>query len=264
MPGFLIIALLGAVLSGISLAIFAPFVTLRRISFMGEALSHIAFAGIALAIITGVNLTLGALIFVILIALGISWLSKRHKLQEANTITIFLSLSMAMGIILISLSKSYTFDLASYLFGNVLLIQPAELNSLAILAILNIAYVVFFYKELFYLSYNPEIAKVFRIKTTLVDKLFYVLLAANIVINLKSAGIILVTAQLILPAVIAFNLVRRLGFALLFSVLISVFCALVGFSLSYSLNLPTGATIVLCQALIYVLSLVLKRRINVS
>ena len=76
MPGFLIIALLGAVLSGISLAIFAPFVTLRRISFMGEALSHIAFAGIALAIVTGVNLTLGALIFVILIALGISWLSK--------------------------------------------------------------------------------------------------------------------------------------------------------------------------------------------
>ncbi|HNQ43064.1 MAG TPA: metal ABC transporter permease, partial [Candidatus Cloacimonadota bacterium] len=210
MPGFILNALLGAILSGISLAIFAPFVTLRKISYMGEALSHIAFAGIALAIITGVNLTLGALCFVVLVSLGISWLAKRYKLQEANTITIFLSLSMALGIILISLSKNYTFDLASYLFGNVLLIQGGENIILGFLLLIDIVFVTVFYNPLFYLCYNPEIAQVFRIKTYLVDRLFYILLAANIVINLKSAGIILVTAQLILPAVIAFNLARRL------------------------------------------------------
>ncbi|HCX60671.1 MAG TPA: ABC transporter permease, partial [Candidatus Cloacimonas sp.] len=112
MPGFLLSALFGALLSGISLAVFAPYVTLRRISYMGEALSHIAFAGIAIAIITGINLTLGAFVFVSAVALGISWLAKRHKIQEANTITIFLSLSMALGIILISLSRNYTFDLS--------------------------------------------------------------------------------------------------------------------------------------------------------
>ncbi|HRX77275.1 MAG TPA: metal ABC transporter permease, partial [Candidatus Cloacimonadota bacterium] len=111
MPLFLFYALCGAVLSGISLAVFSPYVTLRRISYMGEALSHIAFAGIAIAIITGINLTVGAWIFVSVIALAISWLAKKHKIQEANTITIFLSLSMALGIILISLSGDYSFDL---------------------------------------------------------------------------------------------------------------------------------------------------------
>ncbi|MDI3504189.1 MAG: zinc transport system permease protein [Candidatus Cloacimonadota bacterium] len=260
MPAFLITALAGAILSGISLAIFAPYVTLRRISYMGEALSHVAFAGIALAMISGLNLTFGAWIFVSAVALGISWLAKKHKLQEANTITIFLSLSMALGIILISLSKNYSFDLASYLFGNVLLISSAELWALILLNIINIAYVIFFYKELFYLSYNPEMAKVFRIRTEGVNRIFYLLLAANIVFNLKSAGIILVTAQLILPAVIAFNLSYKLHYAIVIAILAAIVSAVGGFAISFALNLPTGATIVLCQALLYALSFIFKRK----
>jgi len=254
MPLFLITAILGSVLSGISLAIFAPYVTLRRISYMGEALSHMAFAGIAMALIFGLNLTLGAWIFVSIVALGIAWMAKKHKLQEANTITIFLSLSMAIGIILISLSQNYSFDLASYLFGNVLLIAPSEIWALAVLNVINILFICFFYKELFYMSYNAEMAKVFRIRTEMVDKIFYLLLAANIVFNLKSAGIILVTAQLILPAVIAFNLSRRLHHAILISIFAAVLSALAGFALSFALNLPTGASIVVVQALIYALS----------
>lgn len=261
MPGFLITALWGAILSGISLAIFAPYVTLRKISYLGEALSHVAFAGIAIGIITGMNLNLAAMIFVSGIAWGISWLSRHQKLQEANTITIFLSLSMALGIILISLSRSYSFDLPSYLFGNVLLIQKGEVWALGALSLINTLYVLFFYKELFYLSYNPEMAKVFRIRTALAERLFYLLLAINIVLNLKSAGIILVTAQLILPAVIAFNIVRRLHFAILMSIATAIFTALVGFGLSYQLNLPTGATIVICQGLLYGISFFLKRRV---
>lgn len=262
MPLFLISALVGAVLSGISLAIFAPYVTLRRISYMGEALSHIAFAGIALAMISGLNLTFGAWVFVSAVALGISWLSQKYKVHEANTITIFLSLSMALGIILISLKQDYTFDLASYLFGNVLLISPSELWALGLLNVLNIAYVLFFYKELFYMSYNAEMSKVFRIRTQVVDKIFYLLLAANIVFNLKSAGIILVTAQLILPAVTAFNLTYKLHTAIFISVIVAIISALGGFAASFALNLPTGATIVVCQALLYTFSFIFKKGIR--
>lgn len=257
---FMINALIGSLLSGLSLAIFAPYVTLRKISYMGEALSHIAFAGIAIAILLGLNLTISTLVFVILIALAIGSLSRRHKLQEANTISIFLSVSMALGIILISISKNYSFDLASYLFGNVLLVTGGELRSLAVLSALNLAFVITFYKELFYLTYNAEMARVFRIRIGLVNQLFLVLLAANIVINLKSAGIILVTAQLILPAVTAFNLVHRLHKAILVSVLIALVSAVVGFYLSFQLNLPTGATIVLFEALLFTLSLFVSKR----
>lgn len=157
MLGFLLHALFASVLSSLSLALFSPFVTLRKVSYLGEALSHIAFAGIALALLLGLHLQLVTLIFVVGVALAITWLSRRHQLQEANAITIFLSVSMALGIVLISLRRGYTFDLANYLFGNVLLASPGEIWQLGILSAVNLAFIIFFFKELFYLSYNADI-----------------------------------------------------------------------------------------------------------
>ena len=252
---FLIRALLAAMLSSLSLALFSPFVTLRRIAYMGEALSHIAFAGIALALLLGWNLHYTTLLFVVLVSVAIQWLARRYKLAEANALTIFLSVSMALGIVLISLKKSYSFDLASYLFGNVLLVSPSDLWWLAALGLLNLALVILLYKELFYLSYNADMARFYRLPADAVNLLFLVLLAASIVINLRTAGIILVSAQLILPAATAFNLVRRLDRALLFCAVLSLISAGAGFALSWWLDLPTGASIVLLEFLLFLLSL---------
>lgn len=253
--GFMITAVVSALLSGLSLSLFSPYVTLRRISYLGEALSHIAFAGIALALLTGWNMSLVTMIFVIMIALFIGYLAEKRKLDESNSITIFLSVSMALGIVLISLKKSYSFDLASYLFGNVLLVKSSDLWALSILSLIDLAFILFFFKELFYLTYNTEIAKVFRVRTVLLNRLFLALLAANIVLNLKTAGIILVSAQLILPAATAANLSKRFAPLLLICVLVALSSSLGGFILSWSFNLPTGASIVLFEFLLYLLSL---------
>ncbi|HPN41157.1 MAG TPA: metal ABC transporter permease [Candidatus Cloacimonadota bacterium] len=257
---FLVRALLAALLSSVSLAMFSPFVTLRRISYLGEALSHMAFAGIAIALLVGLDIQFTALAFVVLVALAIGWLSQKHKLEEANTITIFLSVSMALGIILINLKKSYSFDLASYLFGNVLLVSQADLIRVGILALLSLGFILLLYKELFYLSYNSEMAGFYRVPVVLVNRLFLALLAANIVINLKAAGIILVSAQLILPAATAFNLARRLTIVIVLSALVAVIAALGGFALSWWLDLPTGANIVMLEFVLFILSLVIRRR----
>ncbi|MDD3142905.1 MAG: metal ABC transporter permease [Candidatus Cloacimonetes bacterium] len=260
MFSFLVHALLAALLSSVCLALFSPFVTLRRVSYLGEALSHIAFAGIALALLLGLNLQFTTLLFVIAVALAITWLARRRQLQEANTITIFLSVSMALGIILISLRRGYSFDLASYLFGNVLLASSADLWQLGALLAINLGFIGFFYKELFYLSYNADLAEFYRLPVRTVDRLFMILLAANIVITLRAAGIILVSAQLILPAATAFNLVRRLDHAVGACALIAILAAAGGFALSWWLNLPTGANIVLLEFFLYLLSLLLRPR----
>jgi len=252
---FLIRALAAASLSSLSLALFSPFVTLRRISYMGEALSHIAFAGIALAILAGWNMQFTAMLVVVGVSLAISWLSRRQRLEEANAITIFLSVSMAIGIILISLNKGYTFDLASYLFGNVLLANSTDLWLLGAAAVLNLAFILGLYKELFYYAYNPELASFYRLHAGLVNRLFMILLAVNIVINVRAAGIILVSAQLILPAAAAFNLVDRLDRALVFCVVFSLLASFGGFALSWWLNLPTGASVVVLEFVMYLLSL---------
>lgn len=256
---FLIRALIASILSSVSLAIFSPFVSLRRISYLGEAFSHMAFAGIAIALVAGLNDRLITLAFVIVLAYIISWLSKRYKLEEANTITIFLSVSMAFGIILISLSSAYAFDLSSYLFGNVLLVGLSDLILVGIMAILSLAFILIFYRQLFYLSYNAEMAQFLRIPVTIVNHLFLILLAANIVINLKAAGIILVSAQLILPAATAFNLVRRLPMVIFLSAILAILAALGGFALSWWLNIPTGASIVMLEFGFFLFSLMLRK-----
>lgn len=258
--GFLIRALLAAVLSSVSLALFSPFVTLRRVSYLGEALSHMAFAGIAIALLAGLDAQLTTLVFVVGVAIAIGWLSSRHKLEEANTITIFLSVSMAFGIILISLRKGYSFDLASYLFGNVLLVSQADLIRVGVTALLSLGFILLFYKELFYLSYNAEMAGFYRVPVKAVNRFFLALLAASIVINLKAAGIILVSAQLILPAATAFNLARRLPAVILISALVATIAAVGGFAMSWWLDLPTGANIVMLEFGLFIISLIIRKR----
>ena len=255
--GFLVHALLGAVLSGIALAVLSPFVTLKKIAYMGEALSHIAFAGIALALLLSLNLSLTTIVFVLAVASIIGFVSRFFQTEETNIITIFLSVSMALGIILISLKKDYSFDLASYLFGNVLLINRTDLWQLGILTILNSAFVVLLYKELFYMTYNMTVAEVFGIKVKTVYYSFLLLLALNIVVAVKIAGVILVTAQLILPASIAFRIVRKLKPAVIISIIVALISSLCGFYLSWMPNLPTGAVIVLVEFLLYIISLIL-------
>lgn len=257
---FLIHALLGAILSGISLAILSPFVTLKKIAYMGEALSHIAFAGIALALLFSFNMSLTTLIFVLAVAGLIGFVSRFFQTEETNVITIFLSVAMALGIVLISLKQDYSFDLASYLFGNVLLINRADLWSLGILTLLNAAFIALLFKELFYMAYNMTVAEVFGIRVKTVYYSFLLLLALNIVVAVKIAGIILVTAQLILPASIAFRFVKRLKPAIFISIAAALVSSLVGFYLSWLFNLPTGAVIVLVEFLLYLLSLVLRRK----
>lgn len=261
MYSFLIRALLASILSSVSLALFSPFVTLRKVSYWGEALSHIAFAGIAIALILGLNTQVVTLIFVMVVAWIIARMSHKHQLEEANTITIFLSVSMALGIILISLRKAYTFDLASYLFGNVLLVSRGDLYTLGVLTAFSLGFILLFYKELFYLSYNAEMAGFYRIPAAMVNLLFVLMLAANIVINLKAAGIILVSAQLILPAATAFNLARRLTPVIFLSTFVAALASIGGFATSWWLDIPTGATIVTLEFLLFLLSLTLNKKI---
>ncbi len=259
---FLVHALLGALLTGTALAVLSPFVTLKKIAYMGEALSHIAFAGIALALLLGLNLSLTTLLFVVGVAALIGFVSRFFRTEESNVITIFLSVAMALGIILIALKKDYSFDLASYLFGNILLVNRSDLWQLGALVLANLLFVLVFFKELFYLTYNLAVSEVFGIKAKPVYYGLLLLLAVNIVVAVKIAGIILVTAQLILPASIAFRIAKRLKSAVAVSIVIAALASVLGFLCSWQFNLPTGAVIVMVEFVLFLLTLLLCRKRN--
>ncbi|MBW6515533.1 MAG: metal ABC transporter permease [Candidatus Cloacimonetes bacterium] len=255
---FLLHALIGAILSAAATSQLSVFLTLKKVSFLGEAFSHMAFAGIALALLIGTDLTITAIGFVILIAILIGLFSKYYYYQETNIITIFLSVSMAIGIILISLNKNYTVDLTSYLFGNIILITTRDLCFLAILLGVNAIFIYLFFKELFYMTYNYSVARIYGISVDIAYYLFIILLAVNIVISVKIVGVILITAQLILPGITALNLVRNMKSAIILSVILAEISAIGGIILSYQLNLPSGATIVILSFIIFIGTLIYK------
>lgn len=256
---FLIYALTGALLSSAATSIISVFVSLKKISYMGEAFSHISFAGIAIALLLGLNPTLTNLIFVSAMALLIAILARNYNFEAANVTTIFLSVSMALGIVLLSLNKDNLVDIESYLFGNVLLVNKFDLIQLAALAAINLLYIVLFFKELFYITYNHEISKIYRIPVKPIYISFIILLAVNIIISLKIIGVVLIVSQLILPGVCALNISNNVKKSILLSFIFSEISSLIGFYFSYILDIPSGATIVLTMFCFFVITLIIGK-----
>lgn len=259
---FLLIAFLASIFSAASTSLLSTFVTLKKISYFGEAISHIAFAGIAFALLINSNVNLVTLIFIIIITIVIGYISQKYQFEETNITTIFLSVSMALGIIILSFKKDYTVDIASYLFGNILLVTKTDLIYLIILFGINSIFLLLFFKELFYLCYNEEVSKIFKINTTLVYYIFLIIVSVNIVISVKIIGIIMITAQLLLPGITSLNLTKKVKKAILLSVLISIFSSITGFYFSYLLNIPSGATIVLILFMFFIISIFYKNYMN--
>jgi len=147
-------AFLAGILISILTGIISVFIVLRKMSFIGAGISHAAFGGIAIGFFVGLNPLFTAIIYTILVALGIESTSRKGKMTEDVSIGIFYSVSMALGITIISLSKSYNIDLFGYLFGNILAITNGEVLLTLITALTVTVFMVAFLKEFF--PYNLQ------------------------------------------------------------------------------------------------------------
>jgi zinc transport system permease protein len=251
--------LVGIVVSLLS-GLVSVFVVLRKMSFIGAGISHAAFAGVAIGFFTGINPTVTAIIYSIAIALGIELVSRRGKVSEDASIGIFFAASMALGIVLISLSKEYNIDLFGYLFGNILAITQEEVFLSLIVAVLVIVIIILFLKEIFITTYNEEIARVSGISVRAINTIFLVVLAVSIVISMKIVGIILVSALLVIPGATAQLFARNLSSMIAVSCGVAVLSTILGLVLSYEFDLAPGGSIVLTATVIFLAALVVKRR----
>ncbi len=253
-------AFIAGVLVSVLTGIISVFVVLRRMSFIGAGISHAAFGGVALGFFTGINPLLTALLYTVFIGLGIEATSRKGRIPEDVSIGIFYSVSMAFGIALISLSRSYNVDLFGYLFGNILAITPQEiLLTLATFTVITGAMFLFL-KELFLATYNEEIAKVSGINVTLLNVFFISAMAIAIVVSIRIVGIIMVSALLVIPGATARLFAKNLFSMIILSCLTGIASVITGLLISYEYDIASGASIVLAAAAIFFLSLVLKKK----
>ena len=255
LPSFLVTAFVAAMVSAFGSGLLSTFVVLRRASFTSEAFAHIAFAGMAFALLAGLPYGAVTFLFVAAVAFTVGFASSRMAVAEVNLTTIFLAVSMATGVLLLSVNDGFTPDIADYLFGNILLVGESDLYVLAVLALIDLAWLAVFFRAMYYTAYNEDAAGVYRIPTRLVTTIFLVLLACNVVVAVKIAGVVMITAGLVLPGTIALLVTRRILAAHVVAVLVSLGATMGGFLLSYTGDLPAGPLIVVTQFGVFVLVL---------
>lgn len=252
-------ALLGGLMIAVMLSFLSFFVVLKRMSFIGVGISHSALGGVAIGLALGLSPTLTTTIFCVAVALLIGYISRNGRVREDAAIGITFSGTMALGVTVIALSGSYMSSLFSYLFGSILSISPSDIRVIAIYSAAIIILISAFFKHLLHASFNEEVAKVTGIHVELLHYMLLVLVSLAIVASIKLVGIVLVSALLVLPAATANLIARTYGKVLAFSVLSSIVSLVTGLVLSYRLDLPSGATIVLCSCCIFFLCLAVSR-----
>jgi zinc transport system permease protein len=244
-------ALISGIFIALSCAALGCFLVLRRFSMIGEGLAHTGFAAVALALVIGASPLAVAIPFVMLLSLLILRLGEKTTLYGETAIGLVSSLAMAAGILLASQGGGLNVDLNSYLFGSILAIKESELILSIVLSAAVILSIKLFYRHLFSITYDEEFAKVSGVKTGLVGKILILLTALTVVLGMRIVGTLLVSSLIIFPAVTALQLSKGFKATILIAMACGVISITAGITASFCLDLPTGATIVVMNFLLF-------------
>jgi manganese/iron transport system permease protein len=252
---FFVRALLASALVGVACAIVGSFVVLKGMSFIGDAVSHAAFPGIVIAYLIGAPIILGGAIAAIGTALGISAITRRSGLRSDAIIGVLFAGMFALGVAIFSSIPNYVGDLFHFLFGDVLGISVGDLLALTVLVVGLLLVLRVLWKELLFSTFDPLGAGAAGLPVRRLDDLLLILIAVTIVISLQAVGIVLVVAMITTPAATAQLLVKRFTAMIQVAALIGISAAVVGLYLSYSLDIASGAAIVILETLLFLLAL---------
>ncbi|MDD3861992.1 MAG: metal ABC transporter permease [Candidatus Gracilibacteria bacterium] len=257
--GFMQKALLTGLVTGISCSLLGVFLILRKHALIGDGISHISFGGVAAGILFGIMPFVGALVFSIIGALVINNLREKGKLHGDASIGIVSHSALGLGIFIASIAGGFNVDILSYLFGSILAIASEEVILSSILALVVILFIVVFYHDLFYMTFDEESAKVSGISVSKLNIAMVILTAITVVSSMRVVGLMLASAFIILPASSALQL--KMGFkkTLIYSGLISAFSVTLGLILSYNYNWAPSGTIILINTLVFISTYFISR-----
>lgn len=252
-------SLAAVMLVGILCPFVGNFVVLRRMSFYSDAISHSAFAGIAVGAVLGIDLSVSSVIVAIVIAMMIAFLSEKTNLSHDTVIGIAFSGAIAAGMLVIGMLKGYRADLFAFLFGDILAITRKDLLLIFLTGLLTVAVLLTYVKPFLQITFNRDLAKVEGINVRLFEYLLFLIIAVVITVSLKIVGIILVTSLLIVPAASAKNLASSMKELFILSVLFGVISGIAGLTGSVYLNTASGPTIVIVSIIIFFITMIVRR-----
>lgn len=248
---FMVRAFIVGISIAVSSSLIGSFLVLKKFSMIGHGLSHVAFATVAIALTLGNSPTLFTLPIVSLAAIGVLKLNERATVHGDAAIGLLATMGIALGTVLASLNGGFNVDLYSYLFGSILTIQSSDVIISVGVSVIVIVLVIVFYQDLFALVYDEEFAKISGIKTKRLNILLALLTAVTITIGIRIIGTMLISSLIIFPMVTSMQLSASFKNTIIYSTIIAIINIVMGLSISYLFNLPSGSTIVLLSGVVF-------------
>ena len=233
-------------------AVVGCHVVLRGMSFIGDAVAHSVFPGLAIAFVCSGSLVLGGTLAGVGTAVLVALLSQNRRLKEDSIIGVLFVGAFGLGLVIISWAPGYAGSLQDFLFGSLTGIPASEVPFVLIASAVIVGVFAFFHKEVVAVSLDRESARVAGLPVMALDLLVYISVAGAVVISVQIIGNILVLALLITPAASARLLTNSLGAMIRTALVIGVLSSLCGIYLSWSLDLPAGASIVCVVTLVFI------------
>ncbi|MFV0395877.1 MAG: metal ABC transporter permease [Coprobacillaceae bacterium] len=250
---FIIRAIVVGILISLCAALLGVSLVLKKYSMIGDGLSHVAFGSLAIATVCQLSPLYFSLPVVIVVAFLLLRLNENSKIRGDSAIAVISASSMAIGVVVISLSSGTNIDINNYLFGSILAVQTSDVIMSIILALIVVLLFGIFYHEIFAVTFDETFAKAIGVKTNLYISLIAVLTAITIVIGMRLMGSLLISSLIIFPALTAMMLFKTFFSVTVCSVIISVVTFLIGITISYSFSTPIGATIVCINLILLII-----------
>jgi zinc transport system permease protein len=257
--GFMLRGLEVGLIIGAIAPLIGVFLVLRRYSLIADTLSHVSLAGVAIGLLFGINPLLTAILVAVFSSIAIERLRLSKKVFGESALSIFLSGSLALALIILSLAHGFSVDLFNYLFGSIVTVKQSDVYIIFVIGILVLLTILAFYKELTFITFDEEAAKVGGIPTKFINILLIILAALTVALAIPIVGILLISALIVIPVVASLQFKRSFFQTILLSEFISLLSVFSGITASFYLNLPAGGAIVVVALIIFVLSLTYKK-----
>lgn len=240
-------------------ALLGVILVLKRYSMIGDGLSHVSFGAMAIGLAFNQTPLYVAIPVVIVAAYLLLRVSENSKIKGDAAIGLISSSSVAIGIIINTLSNGTNIDLSSYMFGSILAIGKEDAILCIILGIIILVLFVYFYHYIFSITFDESFAKATGIKIDVYKTLLAILTALTIVIGMRIMGTLLISSLIIFPAITAMRLFKRFRIVLAAAVVIAMISYFAGMTASYMLAIPTGASIVVCNLIVFIIATIVAR-----
>lgn len=244
-------ALIGTLLACVSCGIIGTYIVTRRLLFISGGITHSSFGGVGLGMYFSFSPTLGAFIFAAASALGIQWLGRRREIREDSAIAMLWVLGMTIGVIFCFMTPGYTAELTTYLFGNILTINNKDIVTLAAICTVQTIFTAIMYRTIISVAFDKEFARSRQLPVNTIETTMMIFIALTIVACLRIVGVILVISLLTIPQMTAMIFTGNYKKIIALSILLGYAASAAGLLLSFALDIPGGASVILCSIALY-------------